>query len=335
MTDRVDGAFSLGWHVAELYHVQRLPGEAEPGRADSLPGIGRLPRGDRVQLLGMQIEVEMERLAAHGPLMADAGLPKQLDGAEVPALKAAARSLHDALLKGLTAREARLGKAYGLGRALAETMLIPSTDDPASFSSQFNSYRISTLQADLDDLERSLPPYSADAVSWTLERWSQWAAAANLESAGAQWTPDQKRQVGQSIRRQGQVWYGLLTGEIDPLQLLEPRDYVAATESLLAYIGRLAWSFLVSNWIGRVLGLVALAVTIFLVAVSIMGRFPAVVGAAVLLLGALGVTGGSIASSVGRVLRQAQGPLWDAELANGVAAEALHLPDQLGSVRSR
>jgi hypothetical protein len=127
----------------------------------------------------------------------------------------------------------------------------------------------------------------------------------------------------------------LLTGEIDPVQLLDPRDYVAATESLLAYIGRLAWSFLVSIWIGRVLGLVALAVTIFLVAVSIMGRFPAVVGAAVLLLGALGVTGGSIASSVGRVLRQAQGPLWDAELAKGVAAEALHLPDQFGSFESR
>lgn len=325
--DQVTDAFSLGWHVAELYHVQRLPGETEPDRTDSLPGIGRLPVKDRAILLAMQIEVGLERLGEED--LAQPELTERLQGEriEVGALKEAVRALHDRLLKTLTARDATVGKAYGLGRALSESMLLSSTDNPASFSRQFNEHRINTLNASLADLKGSLPPYAANAVQSTLSAWSSWVTAEGLGTPDMQWPVDRKRQVGQTIRRQEEIWYGLLVGEIDPLQMLGPRNYVRAAEALLAWIGELAWSFLTSNWTGRVLGGIALAVIVFLIVVSFTGHFAAPTGAAVLLLGTLGVTVGSVVSSMRQVLGEVQAPLWEAQLTNEVSKAVLRLPD--------
>lgn len=329
-TTQVTIAFSLGWHIAELYHFQRLPGETAAGGSDSLPGIGRLSRSVRAQLLAMQIEVEAGNLGQKDLEIPEVTQQLEREQIDVTALKEVVQALHERLLKILTATDPGLGKAYGLGRALAQTMLVPSTDMPSSFFHEFDKYRVAVLQADLADLKAALPSYSADAVQSTLGAWSSWVVADNLGEAGVEWTTAQKRHVGQSIRRQGEIWYGLLTGGIDPLQTLRPEDYVQATESLVKRIGELGWSFLTSNWIGRILTIVALGVAALLAAVSITGHLAAVAGTAVLLLGALGITVGSVATSVRQALRQAQTPLWEAELTSGVAAATLRLPAPTG-----
>ncbi|MGI8913052.1 MAG: hypothetical protein ACR2JY_04545 [Chloroflexota bacterium] len=319
-------ALGLGWHVAELYHFEGIPGEVEHGGPEGLPGIGGLSRGDRADLLVSQIVAVLERLG-HQTHEWEANRQRLVSPpVDVAALQHGVGDAHRALLKTLTARDAPLGKAYGLGRALAETTLIPTTQEPKSFVEQFDPYRIRTLQAQLADLRAALPKYAAEVVGRTLDAWVTWAVAGKLGAADIQWPTEEKRHVGQSLRRQGEVWYGLLTGDLEPLRMLRQEDYAAAAEALLAGIGKLAWGFLAKSTIGKVLGfMIALLIALF-VGVVISGHLAAVTGTAVLLLGALGVTAGGVISSVRQVLLRAQTPLWEAELTGGIAAVALHVP---------
>ncbi len=319
-------ALGLGWHVAELYHFERIPGEVEHDSPDGLPGIGGLLRADRADLLVSQVVAALDSLGheTHGWEAMRQWLTSVPMGVE--ALQQNVKDGHRLLLKTLTAQDAQLGKAYGLGRALAETMLIPTTEDPKSFATPFNVYRIQTLQAQLADLRAALPKYAAEVVEHTLDAWVGWAASGKLSAAAVQWSAAEKRQVGQSLRRQGEVWYGLLTGDQEPLHLLRRQEYVAAAEALLTGIGKLAWGFLATSTIGRVLGTMIMALIILFIGIIISGHLAAITGTAVLLLGALGVTAGGVVSSVRQVLLRAQTPLWEAELTGGIATAALHLP---------
>lgn len=322
----VAAALGLGWHVAELYHFERIPSEVEHGGPASLPGIGGLSREDRADLLVSQIVGALESLgheAREWETMRQRLAPVPID---VPALQQGVGDAHRSLLKALTAQDAPLGKAYGLGRALAETTLIPTTQEPRSFATPFNIYRIQSLQAQLADLRAALPKYAAEVVGRTLDSWVSWTVAEKLEAAEIQWTVAEKRRVGQSLQRQGEVWYGLLTGDLEPLHMLRRQEYVAAAEALLAGIGKLAWGFLATSMIGRVLGATIVALIILFVGIIISGHLAAITGTAVLLLGALGVTAGGVMSSVRQVLLRAQTPLWEAELTGGIATSALHLP---------
>lgn len=323
-------AFGLGWHIAELYHIERLPGESEPDPPDSLPGVGRLSRQERARLLSMEIETALGQLGWDGP---ERDQIRQADhepvqGARDAAnIKQAVGAIHQSLLIGLTARDARTGKAYGLGRALAETMLVPTTQEPSGFARQFSTYRIRTLQAYLADLRSALPPYSAEVAELTLSSWVAWVTKAKVADASVQWSPQEKRHVGQCLRRQGEIWYGLLTGEMEPLHMLRHVDYVTAAESLLASIATLAWTFLAGSRIGKALGAMIIAFSLLVLGISLTGHLAAFTGATVLLLGSLGVTAGGVVSSVRQVLRQAQAPLWEAELTRGIAAAATNVPN--------
>jgi hypothetical protein len=78
---------------------------------------------------------------------------------------------------------------------------------------------------------------------------------------------------------------------------------------------------------GRVLAILTAILAIALLFSSVTGHLGAIAGTAVFLLGALGVTAGSAVSTVGRILRQAQAPLWDAELSQSIAVAATILPE--------
>ncbi len=322
-------AFGLGWHVAELYHSDRLPGEEEPGEVDSLPGIGRLPREARADLLVQQIAAEVERVTLDRAAVGERDAWLRDGRIDADALKLVVRRDHEALLKTLTARVPRLGTAYGLGRALAETMLLPQTQEPVSFRRPFSPYRLGTLKDQLADVQAALPPYVAEAVGQTLDAWARWVTGAVQGGTPIQWTTAQKREVGQNLRRQGEVWYGLLTGQMDPLRLLRLEDYDAAATSLLRSVGALAWEFVTATWIGRVLGLVAIVIGLALLAIAVTGQGAALAGVAVLWLGELGITAGSVAAAVRQTLRQARLPLWDAALARGIGSAARHTPRSL------
>src|SRR5438105_11421155 len=73
---RVQGAFSLGWHVTELYHFDKLrrdvdlrahasapPTPKNPGQpVDALPGIGSLPDSERRAILVRQIRRDITQV---------------------------------------------------------------------------------------------------------------------------------------------------------------------------------------------------------------------------------------------------------------------------------
>jgi hypothetical protein len=82
----------------------------------------------------MQVAVALRRLG-HEDLEQSA-LAQHLedDHVKMALLEPTIRTFHESLLKTLTAQDARLGKAYGLGRSLSETMLIPDTQEPQSFA---------------------------------------------------------------------------------------------------------------------------------------------------------------------------------------------------------
>ena len=83
----------------------------------------------------------------------------------------------------LTAADFRLGKAYGLGRALAETTLVTDAKNPQTFERVFARYRLANLLSWLADLKSVFPPHAAEAVRGSLQAWAAWREAPTLGPA--------------------------------------------------------------------------------------------------------------------------------------------------------
>jgi hypothetical protein len=192
----VVSAFVLGWHMAELFH-SKVPGSVRRRQAslDKLAGIGELDPLSQARLLLAQVQVDLRRVWRSidgdreqpdpGPvrslLEADARAPGQV--------QAAVAALHGELLVALTAADFRLGKAYGLGRALAETALLPDARSPQTFQRLFARYRLANLLEWLADLKSVFPPHAAEAVRGSLPLWAAWSQDPILRPP-----PDERRQ---------------------------------------------------------------------------------------------------------------------------------------------
>ena len=87
----------------------------------------------------------------------------------------------------MTAADFRLGKAYGLGRALAETALRPDAKDPQillqTVQRMFGPYRLANLLGWLADLKSAFPPHAAEAVRGSILAWAAWSKAPALQPA--------------------------------------------------------------------------------------------------------------------------------------------------------
>src|SRR4029453_13512495 len=128
----------------------------------------------------------------------------------------------------LTAADFRLGKAYGLGRALAQTALLPDAKHPETFQQTFARFRLDNLLGWLADLRSAFPPHAAEAVSGSLQAWAAWSDAPTLRPAvdgpgqgpagGAPWAPPPsvgrpsttrgRRRRGGSVGRPPDRWTG-------------------------------------------------------------------------------------------------------------------------------
>ena len=174
--DGVISASVLGWHVAELFHTP-LPRSMQRRQAssDKLIGIGELDPLSRARLLLAQVRADMERAWRYddsGQPLPDLAPVQSLLQAEIRQpgqLQAAVAALHQQLLMTLTAADFRLGKAYGLGRALAETVLLPDAKNPQTFQQVFARYRLANLLGWLADLKSAFPPHAAEAVRGSLQ----------------------------------------------------------------------------------------------------------------------------------------------------------------------
>jgi hypothetical protein len=316
----VVSAFVLGWLVAELFH-SKVPGSAPRRSAglDKLAGIGELDPLARARLLLAQVQADLRRIW------------RLIDGDRHPdpgPVRETMAGFHNELLAALTAADFRLGKAYGLGRALAETALLPDARDPQTFDRQLSSHRLANLLEWLADLKSVFPRHAAEGVRGSLRRWADWSQDPVLRPApgrSVDWSSAADREsVTRALHRQGQLWRAVLSGEKDGLDLLSTDDYLSAADRLLGHIRQLTLGLLRRFWIATATVAAILAAALVTV-VTVRAALP-VLAAVVTAAGTIGLGWRGAASGLGRVLAQAQRPLWESELDVAVARAVTAMP---------
>jgi hypothetical protein len=318
----VSVAFTLGWQMAELYRPAAWPSSA-PKPGPHLPGMSELS-GAQHALVGLDhVDVALDRLYAtiteHGltaPTTDDAR--NALTGATptTDRFRAAIFELHVSLLSTLTAAGFNVGTAYGLGRALADTTREPQDLD--GLHKQLGRDRVANIQAWLADLTSALPAHSATPVKASLERWRDWAAETT--SAGG----DEVKKSVRLLRRQGQRWRALLSGEKQATDLLELQDYALAGSNMLKQLGSLTWRFL-----GRFAVLLVPAAALFaggvvlILADSNSAQVVAGIGG---VLASFGLTWKGAGNSLGKAAGHLERPLWEASVDRQIATALTLLP---------
>jgi hypothetical protein len=319
----VCAAVALGWQVAQLFHSPVHQGPvSDPPREEQLPGRSEFPPASRSMWLSEQIQVLAVALLTSPP-------PVVLDAlADVRRLLAdpdrdrdttldAIFTLHCRLLEALTVADFRLGKAYGLGRAIAETALLPvaavsDEDRRQRFQDLLGRGRLTTIHNWLTDLKTLLPSHTAYAVSRSLQDWRDWVGGNQEEH---NWETARS-----AMRMQGRIWRELLTGEKAARDILSLSDYLAA--------GRRAAGRVIARYWWLILLAPLLIAGIIYAGLQLHSIPPLVrlAGEIAWLAGAIGISLKSAGTLLGPGLTSAEGWLWQAELDGSVAVAATYLP---------
>ncbi|MFZ1993634.1 MAG: hypothetical protein WAU75_05955 [Solirubrobacteraceae bacterium] len=316
VTEAVTTALGLGWQMARLFAGQ-LSSNGKPKLDDDLPGLSKLPAASLVELGLVQADTALIELEAFlGP---NTSLPgTQAVHGEVSkeppdrnSIRQAILDLHVALLVNLTAADYRLGKAYGLGRALADTAASLQGEPAArqrALAHALEPHRALVLVGWLDDLKTVLPAHSGQAVADSLQRWVNWGQAAKLGTLDAEAVNLNAR----ILHRCSQRWRALLSGEKQAKDVLEIGDYVTAAQGMLRRGGAIARAI---AWRLKV----PLTLADALIVIGIWLMFKNHSSAQVLaglgtVAGGLGITWRSAAASVGHLSLNVGSPLWAAEI---------------------
>lgn len=329
-------AVALGWQMAELYddslrrnadkitttgEVGVSPGAESPKRKD-LPGTGRLEPGEKLQLRLAQIEEGVQKLGAcmgdkrfddllaemrqlfknarelqleenehAAELIADAELPNKL------------RAVHVNLLSALTVVDFRLGKAYGLGRALGDVCRRLQTDEELEW--HLAPQRMNKLISWCSDLKTVLPDHAGQAVAGSLRRWRSWAR-------NHPWKTVDRKEFDQRLRRQGERWRSVLTGEKAARDLLTPQTYIQAGEQLLANAAQMAWGFAKKFSVALLAAGLLLGGGIYILLQGANGGN--IVGGLTAIAASLGITWKTATPTLTNLAQELADPLWGAEL---------------------
>jgi hypothetical protein len=320
----VSVSFALGWQMAELY---RPKARRRTTKIDGdLPGIGSLGDQQRAEILVAQVKAGVTKIA---DAIKQSGLPavdlSALEAGvagEAEALRAAVAKAHEDLLRTLTATNFRFGKAYGLGRALADTCRKPT--DMALFKIELAEHRIATLHGWLDDLSGAFPPHAAHSVATSLQRWVEWAAHPPDAHADAN--------ALAALRRQGELWRSLLSAEKSGTGMLETDNYLDAARDLAHQM-----HIVLRGLIARLPWLVGLAAALLLagVALLIVGGSSEIVAGAGSIVAALGLTWKGIGGALGQLAGRLEQPLWGAVLDDAIADAITLLPGNTHDRRAR
>jgi len=298
----VSVAFALGWQMAEVYRPERRR-RSSPADDDDLPGISRLTV-DELEQMGLdQIQAGITKLR-ESIMCAGLRLPnaQRFDHhlwniGEPDKRNEAIREFHVELLSTLTAADYRLGKAYGLGRALADT-----TRHPPDYHKELGEYRITTLAEWTRELATALPRHAARPVASSMEAWSR-----SVNGAGAD-NQDAPRQLS----AQGRLWRSLLSGEKQATDMLETSDYLRAAERSLQRSGALAWRFVKHYW--WLVGIVVALFVVGFVVIATASGTPGIVAGAGPILASFGLSWKGIGTSLGTTTARLEEPLWQTEL---------------------
>ena len=127
-----------------------------------------------------------------------------------------------------------------------------------------------------------------------------------------------------TLHRQGQLWRAILSGEKDAVDLLCTNDYLFAADQLLGHIRRLTLGLLRRFWIAT--ATVAAILAAALVTIYTVRAASPVLAAVLTAAGAIGLSWKGAAAGLGRVLAQAQRPLWESQLDAAVANAVTLMP---------
>ena len=360
---KIQRAFALGWHIAELHYLPTdIRDPATP--QDPLARVPDLEFPDRTRLLTAQISNdlywldikpsgEIFPLGAIGPIgSANSDAIPVLDSIEESALaevdaqqaKSISEMLHRPILLRLTVMSAELGKAYSLGVGLARTVFeayeevqqvlakkAARKDEGARLrrvkecvAKGFTQERVLDLWSELKDLKSLFPPYAADPIAAGLSDWCKWAGGSQTKR-GQPSASMQIETVSNRLRRQGQVWRALLSGERKPTDVLLAANYIDGAIDLVR-----KYSGLVVRMLGKNLATVLAALftaAILSVVVILLQTFANISIAVVTgLLAALGVSGAGIMAALRPLAAKAEQALWETELTAAIGVAINYVP---------
>lgn len=349
-------ALGLGWQMAELYNEAAVANQPAQEKPDDLPGISSLGTS---QLFHLRLDQILSGISRLGKKVSDGGLSIDKPKGQVMdainrfapppgtaaasggplTLAEAVLAVHVQLLDVLTAVDASLGKAYALGRALADLAMRPSASTRAAFLDDFGG-RIQTLKGWLRDLRTLLPNHASAAVSRSIDLWMKWIEQTAKDDAiwnqPAPWRDPlhptaTTSLVTSQLYTQGTRWRTILTGELKATEILETTDYVAAGEALLQRLGSIGLRFLRQFWLP-----LTTVVVVVVAAVVLLLYFEGGTGGGISALGAIaagiGVSWKGIDGTLVSAIRKAEPPLWGAELDLAIAASVTNIPGEADAV---
>jgi hypothetical protein len=368
-TDPVASAcFRLGWRVEELFRQFEVP-EHPPHAYDlpRLPGLNKLTSFDWQRLGLDQVDFVVSQVTAK--IGTPVAVPLELTTDARSKLevliqeregtascheeyRTALSKLHVNLLVTLTAADSSYGKAYGLGRELADTTCPQQAPDQLVLS--FETHRIAQVNVWLDELASLLPEHAARAVAQSLTWWQRAVAAAaagsklsttlmpasylsdqtlhrppwkqavtalrrrHRRSTGSQVDPPSLEVLAVAVVRQGALWRGILDGDKLCTDLLTPQDYLRAGDRLAHYNADLVGRVLrTMPWLIILpLSFLALVFVLLVIPGSAVARTATGVAA---FAGTLSGIWKAIRARVVPIAMQLEKPLWGSELDTATA----------------
>jgi hypothetical protein len=301
-------AIGLGWYLAALAHPGRVLDSAAAARGD-LAGLAALMEGQVLDFCASQVEVAFARLRA---LVEKAGLvlpdlAELRECLESDARRATAGRVENRTLAALGAADFRLGKAYGVGRALLNLTTRPAPD--AALAGHITEARVAPVMAAIDDLGSALAPHAGHGVRASIHEW-------RISVEGNSRVARERPETWLALARQGELWRALLAGEKSALDMLEIDDYLDAADRLSKRMRTMGLR-LVRQFPEVVIGVLALfALGVLLVLVT--DSAAAIVAGAGTILASLGLTWRGAGRSLGGLAGKLEQPLWGAELDTAV-----------------
>jgi hypothetical protein len=324
-------AFRAGWLTAQLYGP--IIDRGSHAGADHLPSISELRVADRVDLAMRELEDALVDIAV------EIGCQEKLDAVKAEPrsgtwhdpFKNAIMVLHRTLLIELTARDPRLGHAYGLGCSLSDTAWLPT--DQNSLQRELNPYRVAEVDGWLSNASELLGDEAVKAVRGSLQMWAAWVSDPFIRRRKLNWVRD-GMSTKHALRRQGAVWHDLLSGERDPSTVLSAETHIRAADIAVRRAGFLARQVVVHFWYAVVPLLVAVGGLIYL-SVTYAAGTAKFWGAFVAAVGGSGALVQGVRRSLSHLAHQTGAPLWRVERDDALQVGATRLPVGATSGRVR
>jgi hypothetical protein len=210
--------------------------------------------------------------------------------------------------------DARLARGYLLGRALNDLRNTPYVHG------RFGTPETTRIVERLDQLSSVLPPHAGRGVANAVRRWCEYEEEPRLDGED----PPKPQDV---LQAQCDLWYRVLTGQKRAVELLEPANYTDAGVRLAKKIGGDLWRVVAPVW-PTVLGAIVVLAAGFALLLAGAGGTGTTAAGLSAIIAAFGLTWKGVGGTIGKLVGNLEGPLWNAELDGAVTEAALLLPQK-------